>query len=100
MKISNLNGYDVYGEMLVDEIEKLRNKNFMYKDITTYLNSLGYKSRRNKILTTKLVERMLKKKIKYRDKLKVEVLDIEDVKLVDDRIGMYCKIENGEIGNL
>ena len=100
MKISNLNGYDMNSEMLVDEIERLRNKGFYYKDISTYLIGRGFKSRRNKILNSKLVERMLKKRIKYRKKLKVKVLGIEDVKLVDDRVGMYCKIENSEIGDL
>ena len=73
---------------------------FYYKDISTYLIGRGFKSRRNKILNSKLVERMLKKRMKYKEKLKVKILDIKDVKLVDDRIGMYCKIENGEIGDL
>ena len=36
----------------------------MYKDISEYLKSRGYKSSRGKELNSKLVERMLKKKWK------------------------------------
>lgn len=52
----------------------------MYKDISEYLKSRGYKSSRGKELNSKLVERMLKKKWKRNQRNKLEVLSVSNLK--------------------
>lgn len=70
----------MYRSLLVNEIETLRNQGLYYKDISEYLNGRGFKSSRGKVLNSKLVERMLKKKFVSDKRKKLEVLSISNLK--------------------
>jgi len=84
IKLGGLNGYDLYRNSLVKEIEELRNRGLMYKEISEYLKGRGMRSSRGKELSVKIVERMLKKKWKSREKDEVKCLGIEDVEYINN----------------
>lgn len=60
-KLSNLRGLSRYQEELIRLIEEFRGKSWMYREISDYLISQGFKSSRGKDLSPQLVERMYKK---------------------------------------
>ena len=84
IKLGGLNGYDLYRNSLVKEIEELRNRGLMYKEIVEYLKGKGMRSSRGKELSVKLVERMLKKKWMSREKNEGKCLGIKDVEYINN----------------
>ena len=64
IKLSYLNGLSRYQEELIRNIEELRGKSWMFKDISDFLKSKNFKSSRGKEISPQLVERMYKKYLK------------------------------------
>ena len=85
--MGGLSGYRLYMERLVGEIEELRKKGLMYKDIVEMLKNRGFRSSRDKELSVKIIERMLKKKWKRDEDMKIHEFYIEDVFIDMECIG-------------
>tara|TARA_A200000113_G_scaffold217091_1_gene223110 strand:+ start:660 stop:911 length:252 start_codon:yes stop_codon:yes gene_type:complete len=76
-KLSNLRGLSRYQEELIRLIEEFRGKSWMYREISDYLISRGFKSSRGKDLSPQLVERMYKKylrKVQRENQISISLL--------------------------
>lgn len=76
IKLSYLGGGDVYYWKLMGIIEDLRGRNWEYKEIADYLNSLGYSSRRGKTFKSNLVERSYKKYLIKLEKERLQSISV------------------------
>jgi len=87
VRLNRHEGYNSYTKLLVNEIKMMRNKGYMYKDITNHLKGRGFRSSRNKEMSSKLTERMLKKKYISESRHVEEFVSYEDVELKIETIG-------------
>ena len=65
---------------MIRVIEELRGKSWMYKEISDHLKSRGFVSRRGKLLSPQLVERMYKKYLKKIENESIKNISIELIK--------------------
>ena len=54
----------------------------MYKEISTHLSTLGYRSTRSKELSAKLVERMYKKSLRKKEREQTTYIAIDNIQVV------------------
>ena len=87
VRLNRHEGYNSYTKLLVNEIKSMRNMGYMYKDITNHLKDRGFRSSRNKEMSTKLTERMLKKKYISERRHVEEFVSYEDIELNIETIG-------------
>ena len=77
--LQNIRRYNQYTNKLVEEMIRLRSEGLMYKDIASYLSDRGYKSSYGKVLSAKLVERMIVKRRISIERSKVKKIEFSDI---------------------
>ena len=82
MKLGYLAKYTPYQNLLLSEIHVRRCKGWMYKEISTHLSTLGYRSTRGKELSAKLVERMYKKSLGKKEREETTHTALENIQVV------------------
>jgi len=72
----------VYQETLGEDIRRLRENGWMYKEISHYLTERGYMSSRGRVLKANLVERMYKKLLLKRKREGERNMEIENMRIL------------------
>ena len=80
IKLSFIRRVDEYYWEMIRVIEDLRGESWMYKEISDYLKSRGFVSRRGKPLSPQLVERMYKKYLMKLDNESIKDFSIKAIK--------------------
>ena len=82
LKLGYLGSYGVYQETLGEDIKRLRENGWMYKEISQYLTERGYMSSRGRVLKANLVERMYKKLLLKRKREGERNMEIENMRIL------------------